>query len=273
MKVGEPKRPLPSLLPLANSAEAFLALRSRQGLPHPANPTVAWVRCKPRQNNTIKDIQVRSNLFKLSSKANHLTVKWFKCDGDDSALISAALLHAIGTTIQELWQFCTSLKLPNHCTSPQTSRENEASLWYLVAVCRSVSNEEVLKIVLITVSLISKAPVIARAPLCRQIYSFVHAFTRLRFGRNPFDIRKGVACLKSVAFQQFPLQGQRQKSLYIYIISLSVYHSISLSLYIQELGCCVIVMYLCVSLERCSLLNLRTMSNSQPQWESLMAVE
>lgn len=47
----------------------------------------------------------------------------------------------------------------------------------------------------------------------------------------------------------------------------------SLSLFIQELGCCVIVMYLCVSLERCSLPNLRTMSNSQPQWESLMAVE
>ena len=270
MKVGEPKRPLPSLLPLANSAEAFLALRSRQGLPHPANPTVAWVRCKPRQNNTIKDIQVRSSLFKLSSKANHLTVKWFKCD--DSALISAALLHAIGTTIQELWQFCTSLKLPNHCTSPQTSRENEASLWYLVAVCRSVSNEEVLKIVLITVSLISKAPVIVRAPLCRQIYSFtsscVHSST---IWQEPFWHEEGRRLFEIRSIPAIPPSRPKTEGFFLYI--LYQYHSMSLSLFIQELGCCVIVMYLCVSLERCSLPNLRTMSNSQPQWESLMAVE
>ena len=224
MKVGEPKRPLPSLLPLANSAEAFLALRSRQGLPHPANPTVAWVRCKPRQNNTIKDIQVRSSLFKLSSKANHLTVKWFKCD--DSALISAALLHAIGTTIQELWQFCTSLKLPNHCTSPQTSRENEASLWYLVAVCRSVSNEEVLKIVLITVSLISKAPVIVRAPLCRQIYSFtsscVHSST---IWQEPFWHEEGRRLFEIRSIPAIPPSRPKTEGFFcIYYISIIVCH-------------------------------------------------
>ena len=157
--------------------------------------------------------QDRSSVFNLSSKAHHLTVKRCKCDG--SALISAALLHTIGTTIQELWQFRTSLELPNHCAlSSQTSHENEASLWYLEAVCRTVSNEEVLKIVwyvLIKIWFGRCQWQFAHRCADKSTVSQVYPFARLRFGMNPFDMRKCVPDFKSVAFQQFHLQGQRQK--------------------------------------------------------------